>query len=416
MSGGFSASSGAAGLERNVRIYPWYAAAFNSFFWMPVFFLYFSAQFSLENVLRLEAVYYAAVVLLEVPSGYFSDTHGRQNTLLVSSAALVFAYALFFFGGGFAAFAAAQVFLAAGISFNSGTDVSFHFDSLAALGREGEFGEREARVARNAFLAGGGSALLGGLAAALQLRFAYGLSLLAALVTLGISAAVVEPAASGRETTPAARILRQIGTCVGLLRGRPLRWLFGFSVLMTVLNHVPYEFYQPYLGLLAFELDLPARGTPAAAGFHVAATMLLAAWFAARSARLEGRIGVGGLLLFTAFSQAAVIAVMGAFLHPWVAVLILFRSVPRALMTAPLNAAIVPRVPQAQRATYLSIQSLAGRLAFSAVLYLLSLAAGAGAAPDWPALSLMQSLSAGLALAGALALAATVRVLRREDR
>ncbi|MDP6484806.1 MAG: hypothetical protein QGH70_13325 [Nitrospinota bacterium] len=96
MSGGFSVSSGAAGLERNVRLYPWYAVAFNTFFWMPVFFLYFSAQFSLENVLRLEAVYYAAVVLLEVPSGYFSDTHGRRKTLLVSSAALVFAYALFF--------------------------------------------------------------------------------------------------------------------------------------------------------------------------------------------------------------------------------------------------------------------------------------------------------------------------------
>ena len=415
MSGGFSASSGAAGLERNVRLYHWYAAAFNAFFWMPVFFLYFSAQFSLENVLRLEAVYYAAVVLLEVPSGYFSDVHGRRKTLLVSSAALVFAYALFFFGGGFTAFAAAQVFLAAGISFNSGTDVSFHYDSLAALGREGEFGEREARVARNAFLAGGGSALLGGLAAALQLRFAYGLSLLAALVTLGISAAAAEPPA-GRESTPAGGILRQIGTCVGLLRGRVLRWLFGFSVLMTVVNHVPYEFYQPYLGLLAFELDLPARGTPAAAGFHVAATMLLGAWFAARSVRLEGRIGVGGLLLFTAFSQIAVIAVMGTILHPWVAALILFRSVPRALMTAPLNAAIAPRVHQAQRATYLSIQSLAGRLVFSAMLFLLSLAAGAGAAPDWPALSLMQSLSAGLALAGALGLAATVRVLRRGDR
>ncbi len=85
-------------------------------------------------------------------------------------------------------------------------------------------------------------------------------------------------------------------------------------------------------------------------------------------------------------------------------------------MTAPLNAAIVPRVPQAQRATYLSIQSLAGRLVFSAVLFLLSLAAGADAAPDWPVLSLMQCLSAGIALAGALALAATVGALKRGDR
>ncbi|MDP6484805.1 MAG: hypothetical protein QGH70_13320 [Nitrospinota bacterium] len=102
-------------------------------------------------------------------------------------------------------------------------------------------------MARNAFSAGGGSALLGGLAAALQLQFAYGLSLLAALVTFGVSAAVTEPASSGRESTLAGGILRQIGTCVGLLRGRALGWLFRLSVLMTVLNHVPYEFYQLYL-------------------------------------------------------------------------------------------------------------------------------------------------------------------------
>ena len=42
-------------------------------------------------------------------------------------------------------------------------------------------------------------------------------------------------------------------------------------------------------------------------------------------------------------------------------------------MTAPINAAVAPRVDAAQRATFLSMQSLAGRLAFSGWLVILSL-------------------------------------------
>ncbi len=131
-------------LQRNVELYPWYVGFFNAFFWMPVFFLFFNEHVSLSEVLQLEAVYYAAVVALEVPSGYFSDKVGRRPTLIISSTALLAAYVLFFFGSTFIVFAAAQALLAMGIAFNSGTDASFHYDSLVALGREDEFDQREA--------------------------------------------------------------------------------------------------------------------------------------------------------------------------------------------------------------------------------------------------------------------------------
>ena len=148
--------------ERNVRLYPWYAVGFNAFAWMPIFFLYFSEHMSLERVLQLEAIYYVVVVLLEVPSGYFSDVVGRKTTLLISASALIVAYVLFVIDTSFVMFVAAQVFLAVGISFNSGTDTSFHYDSLASLGREQEFARREAIVARNGLLSGAIAALVGG--------------------------------------------------------------------------------------------------------------------------------------------------------------------------------------------------------------------------------------------------------------
>lgn len=409
-------------LDRNVRRYTWYAAAFNAYFWLPVFFLYFSAHVPLRDVLRLEAIYYAGVVALEVPSGYFSDAVGRRVTLLASSAALVVAYGLFFFGSSFAFFAAAQLCLAVGLAFNSGTDTSFHYDSLAALGREREFAAREARVARVSFLAGAVAALAGGAAGAFELRLAYGLSLLAAAALFVLVLSFVEPSAGeeGRSgqgaVAVAASFLPQLRRCVGHLRQPALLWLFVFAVLMTVLNHVPYELYQPYLDLLARNLELSASATPLAAGAHTALTMLAGSWVAGRSILIRDRLGIASTLLLSTLLQALIIGVMGLVLHPAVTLLILLRSTPRALMTAPLNAAIAPRVERAHRATYFSLQSLAGRLSFSATLALLSLAVHPGAAPAWPAVSAMLRTMAVVALLALAGLAATAPRISRSPK
>lgn len=399
-------------LEFNVRLYPWYAAVFNAYFWMPVFFLYFGEHLSLENVLKLEAIYYASVVVMELPSGYFSDTVGRRATLLLASVFLIIGYVLFFVGSTFPVFAAAQIFLAAGLAFNSGTDTSFHFDSLAALGREADFGAREAIAARNSFLAGAVAAVLGGAVAALELRFAYAFSAAGAVALLLMVWRFTEPGGADQEPMTSRAFGRQLVSCVRYLRVGSLRWLFVFAVCMTVLNHIPYEFYQPYLQLLAGEANLGGQAAPLTSGLHMGLTMLAASWFAARSVRLRDRIGIGPALLTSMGLQLVIITAMGIALHPIVAVLVLLRSAPRALMAAPLNAAIAPRIHRSHRATYFSIQSLAGRLSFSSVLVLLSMLAGAGSIDRWLPISRMLTWTAILGGAAIILLVVTLGALR----
>ena len=399
-------------LERNVRLYPWYACLFNTYFWMPVFFLYFSEHLSLGQVLRLEAIYYVTVVMLEVPSGYFSDVIGRRRTLVVSSSALIASYALFFFGQGFGQFAAAQVALAVGISFNSGTDTALHFDTLSALGRGDEYAAREAHANRLAFLGRAVAALGGGLVAMHELRLAYGLSLLAAVGILAIVLLFAEPAL--RAGAEARRgFLLQIGACLGQLANRPLAWLLGFAVLMIVINHVPYELYQPYLDELLDDrgIGLPGEGTPLVTGVVTAIAMLVASWATARSIWVRDRIGLAATLLGTTALQVLVMAAMGLVLHEVVLLLILLRSVPAAVMEPPLRAAVTPQLPRSLRATYLSLQSLAGRLAFSGVLVLLSFGPQLVGEPRWAAISWMSLVCAGLGAAGFILLAATARCL-----
>ncbi len=415
---------GSAALHRNLHLYPWYAVCFNALFWYPVFFLYFQDRLNVSQALLLEAVYYAAVPILEVPSGYFSDRVGRRPTLFISALSLFIAYLLFFFGSTFAVFALAQVFLASGMAFNSGTDASFHYDSVAALGREEEYGDREASVAHKSFLATAVGALLGGAVALIDLRWAYGLSALAAGTAIGIVLRMVEPIVADSEeeaSSPAPGFLTQLGSCLRLLRKPSLFWLFGFAVLMTVLNHTPYEFYQPYIELIAQGPGTSGIGnwlggsTPLISGIHTALTMVIASWFAARSIRLRNRLGVATTLLLSTALQFLIIGFMGVFLHLAIVPLILLRSVPRALMAAPLNAAIAPQVPKRQRATYLSLQSLSGRLAFAGVLILLSSFTGQ-AAEGWAKISHSLHICAGIAVVGLVLLFLTKGQVKSEGQ
>lgn len=371
-------------MERNLSLYPRYRMFGDAMAWLPVFFLYFNAHLSLADVLRLEAIYYLAVVLIEVPSGYFSDRVGRRATLLLAAVAFVAAYAGFILAEGFLMFAVAQVLLAAGMACRSGSDSAFLYDSLQCLGRTAEYAHREARVERLSLAASAVAVILGGIAGVLDLVWAYWISLLAAAGSLVVAFGFTEPVID--DGARHAGFAGQLKICAANLRDRYLAWLFVFSMVTYILAHVPYEFYQPYLGLLGAGAKLYSIETPVASGLVFGVTMLLGAWVAGHSVDLQHRFGLNTVLLSAIVLQLVVIAALSNWLHIAVVVLLFFRSVPMAMVHAPMHAAIAPRVATAQRATYLSLQSLADRLSFSISLALVSLTVGTESA-DWPTLS-----------------------------
>lgn len=378
-------------MERNLRLYPHYQTARSLTFWLPVFFLYFSARLPADQVLALEAIYYAGVVVLEVPSGYLSDRLGRRPTLVVAAAAWTLGYLALGLASSFPVFVAGQLLLAAGMAFNSGTDGALLYDSLLACGRGDELAEHEGRAQARALLAMGGSALVGGAVASIDLRLGHLLSVGGAAVALGLALALREPPVEGRAHAP----LRQLRAVVSQWRQPALRWVFAFAVAMTVFNHVPYELAQPYLALV---LDEPsgAGATPVVSGVVMALMMTAAAMASRASASLGVRLGAGSLLLGAMLLQGVVIGAMAAWLHPVVLAVLLLRSVPGSLAAPIQLGVILPRIEGRLRATYLSVQSLAGRLAFSGALLLSARAVGGLERLDHEAI---QALGVGFGLA-----------------
>ena len=90
------------------------------------------------------------------------------------------------------------------------------------------------------------------------------------------------------------------------------------------------------------------------------------------------------------------------------------RSCQPAISNVLVNAAVAPRVPQAQRATYLSLHSLAGRLGYSGVLFVLSRVASEASGMDFDTIGVMLRGCTWLAAAGLAALLVTRPMLRQD--
>ena len=117
--------------------------------------------------------------------------------------------------------------------------------------------------------------------------------------------------------------------------------------------------------------------------------------------------------------QSCIVAAMALVLHPIVLITVMFRNFAMALTHAPMLNAIAPHIASEQRATYLSIQSLAGRLGFSVLLYSLSRltqsAQSNANSMDWSQLSFLLRVSLVLSLFALFLMFFTSRSLRFDD-
>lgn len=400
-----------------------YVVLFNTYLWMPVFFLWYLRWLSLSQVLLLEAVYYVAVVLLEVPAGVLSDRLSRRGTLIAAATCQMASAVLVCLSSTFAGFAVAQVLFAAAIALNSGSDTSLHYELLQNTGREAEYERREARIATWMFRAGALGAALGGILSLASPVLAWAATAVtSAGALLAATRIPADQTLSARATAPALG-MREV---IRISWAPSLRWYWLLAVGMVVLNHLPYEFYAPYMdlaqGLEPGASTAEADGNTAnpglawwrnaalLAGFHMALGSWLASVLSSRSAAWSERWGNRAVLLSGVALQTCVIVGMATVVHPVMAGLTLLRGLPRGLQQAPLQAATVPLVPREIRATWLSVQSLVGRLAFAAVLLGLS-ALIPGNATAGQALTLTLD-GAGVIAAGVLGLLLVLRVPR----
>ncbi len=337
----------------------------------------------------LESVYYVSVVLLEVPTGYLSDITSRKMTLLMGAISLVLACVLYLSGTTFVMLAIGQVIFALHMSLISGTNTVFHYESLAALKMNEQYGDREAVVHKYGSIAGGTAALLGGWLSSYQLTYAYYISLLAGIAAVIIASQFVEPETVQDDQKSSMSVLDQFKKTLGFLKEAPLGWLACYFVLVYAITHVPYEFYQPYIQLLDQSDLIYGLSVSVLSGLIYASARYVSAIGASYSMVWSRRLGLFNFLMIALVAITAVVFIMASGLNIIALGFVLLRSTPWMAIKAPINNIITPRIGSGQRATFHSMLSLICRLSFFIVLLLLSLLIDAYEEVSWQNLQLI---------------------------
>lgn len=357
----------ASPLERNIVRYRQHQRVAGALFWMPVVVLYLMDEVGLARALQIQAVYYVAVVLLEVPSGWASDRLSRVATIRAASVAWLVAHALFLTGST-PALVAAQVMLAAGYAFLSGTDVTFHFDTLEALDRADEFETLEALGREGLLLVTAGTALTGGALAFVDLRLPFVAALIAAAVQLAMAMRLVEPPRS----TDHGALGADLVATVRHLRDPLLGWLAVYLASQVIVVHLAAEFTGPYLAVV---LDRPVSepaGAALLAGVVAAAVATVGA-LGVRSIRgVVARLGLPATLMIAAAVPVLVLSSMALVTSLALLPLLALRGLQGAATSVLAPSIVGGRVERHHRATFLSMTSLGGRLGHVGVLLLIA--------------------------------------------
>ena len=145
MSAPHSSEFSSAAADRNVGLFVAFRVLFNARFYYPVFMVMFlDYGITVEEFALLNAIWAAAIVLLEVPSGALADLIGRRRLVVAGAALMVVEMLLLVVvpvpsAWVLPALAANRIVSGAAEAFISGADEALAFESLAACGRTGEW-------------------------------------------------------------------------------------------------------------------------------------------------------------------------------------------------------------------------------------------------------------------------------------
>ena len=82
---------------------------------MPIIVIFFQENdLSTTEIMILQAVYSLTIAILEIPSGFFADSYGRKNSILISTFFSFIGYIILSTYSGFNEYLIAEIFIIAG--------------------------------------------------------------------------------------------------------------------------------------------------------------------------------------------------------------------------------------------------------------------------------------------------------------
>jgi len=219
--------------------------------YMPIIVLFYQENgLTLKDVFLLQGIYSIAVVLLEIPSGYFADVWGRKNTIIIGSIFGTIGFITYSLTGGFWGFLVAELILGVGQSFISGSDSALLYDSLLIEKKEKEYIKVEGRVISIGNFAETIAAIGGGYLAEISLRAPFIAQIFITALAIPASILLIEPTIGTKRKAKFKEILKIVQ--YSLFDNKVLRSNILYSAVIGASTLTFAWFVQPYLLLIGF--------------------------------------------------------------------------------------------------------------------------------------------------------------------
>jgi len=327
---------------------------------MPTMVLFFQENgLSMQDILLLQSIFSVAVIIFEIPSGYFSDVIGRKTTIVLACICSFFGFSLYVFSYSFTGFLIAELVIGLGSSFLSGTDSALLYDSLLQTNRESEFTKLEGRMLAIGNFSESIAALLGGVLALSSLRLPFvGMSILVFL-SIPVALLLVEPKRKKFEAhdNPVKEVMRIVR--FGLHEHGALKWLIIYSGFVGASTLTMVWFIQPYLvsgGLPLAYFGIAWALLNASVGFFSLGAHKIEAFFGRRTSLVMLMPLVALAYLVTALSNAY-----------WAVAFLFIFYLVRGISNPVLTDYVNRLTSSDMRATILSVKNLFGRIVFAIV-------------------------------------------------
>jgi MFS family permease len=397
-------------IERDLALFRLYRFLSTSYLFGPAIVVFFGARgLTVTEVTLLNSVYCVTAMLFEVPTGVLADRWGRKRAMVLGSLMMAAGCLIDWAGHSFLVFAVGEGLLALGMTLTSGADSAYLYDLLRAAGRAHEYRRREG-AASAAKLVGAAAALaVGGWLARRDVGATYlftaaiclAASLAAALLTETVSERTgLRAIEEGEAPAPSGMVAQIASSARRVVEHRPLLFAVAFSTLVFTLTRMSIYLHQPFLSAAGLDLSH--------VGLVMAALSLVAAVGAHRIEWLRRAFGESTLVWGLPAVLALSYLVMGRWFATWGVALLGLQALASGVYS-PLSKELLNReiADSGRRATILSVESMARRLAFGLFAPLV------GWMIDRDGLGAGLWACAALALAGTAVLAVRTTVRRR---
>jgi MFS family permease len=308
---------------------------------------------SLSQAALIDVTFFVAAALAEIPTGIVADRFGRKTSMTVGAALMSVGVLGWTFAPTLPLIIVAYVAMGVGITFLSGAEDAFFYETLQVTGRGGDYTRL---LGRASALFPGTLALgsvAGGVLAAIDLALPFLIAGLVLLIALGIVLTFKEPQTEetkGAQARPSfGDILRQ---SLALLRARPtLRYPILYLAIVPLASFMLESvFVQPQ----ALALGVPLAGI----GVIVMAVQLTNMIGSTLSEQIAARFGEGRVLYTAPMVICSSLILLAALQVLPALLLIAVMGFLTAVVRPILLSRIQDELSDDTRATMLSMQSL----------------------------------------------------------